>query len=182
MKGMLMVGIISMGLLILPACGYTVPKYRSLAENVRALKATYSNPSQKFQSLSLSPSQKKTDSILCRLDDFIRPPEGKSFEEYVLGGLEDELKFGGLLEKDGTLSLEAEFNQIEFSSVGGNWIIDAKFSTPLGTSLQVKTEYHFEVSAIARDACTMVAEAFPVTVRQFIQEVTNHKTFKTLLE
>jgi len=191
-------GIVLVCIIFLPACtpkngpnsvgNEIISKYEASAENVRMLKSTYSKANQKIQSLAIGKSKIAAGKALgCNYSVNIRPPGGLSFEQYILGGLVDELKFAGLLSEQGTHLVTAVFTHIFFDSGRydsgrpGFWVIRANFSTRDGTSFLIHTRHEFESFLVGSQACVTVVEAFPSAVRQFIQDVTHHETFKSLL-
>ncbi len=169
-------------LMFLSGCTHTIGKYHPSAEQVKALKNNLAKSDNKIKNISLVNGQHESNSLMCRAEGPIEPPNGLSYESYVLQALLYDLKVAGLLSEDGNISLEIKFEDISFSSVTSQWTIQALFLPSTNESFSVKTEHDFEYNFVARIACMKVGREFPLAVQQFNQDVTQNQKFKKLFK
>ncbi|RLA84028.1 MAG: hypothetical protein DRG78_02645 [Epsilonproteobacteria bacterium] len=163
--------------ILFSGCGVKVATYGASSDNVNKLK-TY-NAKLNVNNFTAT---KSDSSIMCRMSDPIKTPNGETFEEYVENALIEELKMAGLYSKDAKITLNGHLNEVNASSTPGsaNWEFSVKVSSSNGKSFTVISKKDYSSSFMAHYACNDMAEAFRPAVQKLISSIINHSEFKTL--
>ncbi|MGB5867388.1 MAG: hypothetical protein WBG69_05885 [Arcobacteraceae bacterium] len=160
-------------------CGVKVATYGASSENVSQLKKYDTKLNVNNFTATTSES-----SIMCRLSDPIKTPNGESFEQYVENALIEELKMAGLYSKDAKITLNGHLNEVSASSTPGtaNWEFSVKVSSSNGESFTVTSKKDYSSSFMAHYACNDMAEAFKPAVQKLITSIINHPKFSSLVK
>jgi hypothetical protein len=158
-------------------CGVKVATYGASSENVSKLK-TY-NTKLNVNNFTATSSD---SSIMCRMSDPIKTPNGETFEKYIENALIEELKMAGLYSKNAKITLSGHLNEVKANSIPGsaNWEFSVKVSSSNGKSFTVKSKKDYSSSFMAHYACNDMAEAFKPAVQKLITKIINHPEFQTL--
>jgi len=163
-------------MLLLEGCATTnvVSEYKASAVNVKNIKGMYAKTGTKVKIAHLTSKKSEEKSVMCRLAGPISAPNDSTFELYIIDALKSEMKFAGIYEHKSKISLKIRFDEINFDSSEGKWIINSKVSAENKNSFNIKSEYGFDASFLGGMACAQVSAAFPKAVEKYINSVISH--------
>ena len=168
--------------LILTGCNTTPPvpalRYAPLADNTMALfRIGGAVDIGEFTGFSKR-------EITCRGGTEIRPPDNKTYTQYIRDAFFDELRQAGIFRINAPVTLTGEVTKVDFTSgfvSGGEWIIIITLHSSNGRSITVMENYPFDTRWAGNVACFNVAQAFAPAVQGLIKGTINHPEFKDLL-
>lgn len=152
----------------LTACiSYPVPPYAVSVENIDSARALKKKKIF-INVLPVTAARKADDTqVNCRAAGPVKITDGRNFAQYASDALRDELALAEVTKPSAANTLRIHFNDIDFSTNGGSkWVFDAVVtyngkSTPIGLSEK------FEGSFMAQNACSEIANNYPIAVRKF---------------
>lgn len=169
-------------ILLIEGCStYAVREHTATVETINKIKEKHKKSGVKINIGSFASNQPDIYEVLCRLAGPIALPNGKSFNSYIIDALKRDMEFAGIYSKDSSVTLNAYFEKIDFSSVSGAWVISVKFYTKNNNYFQVDSEYKFDSAFKGTTACGQVSEAFPKAVEAFIVDTISHPEFARIM-
>ncbi len=180
-KSLLFSSSVALATFLFTGCGIKTSEYNVSADNVQKLR---DYKELKLDVSSFTATKAGESSILCRLAETVSTPKGESFEEYIKEALISELKMAGTYDKNSTLKVSGNLNNIYGSTMFGDayWEINVTITSTNGKSLTVNTKREYPSSYLASTACNNMGTSFSPTIKQLISDILNHKDFSSLLD
>ncbi|MDY0322127.1 MAG: hypothetical protein RBR23_10365 [Arcobacteraceae bacterium] len=166
--------------LLFTGCGIKTQEYNVSADNVSQLRA-YEGIKINVSEFSATKAGEK--STLCRMAETITTPKGESFEKYIQEALVAELKMANLYDKTSNLTISGNIEKIYGSSMIGDafWEVSVTIKSSNGKSIKVDTKREYPSAVLAYTACNNMASSFSPTIKQLVNDIINHKDFKSLI-
>lgn len=123
------------------------------------------------------------DSIMCRAVGNIYLPEKMTYSTYISDAFRKTLLAIDKYSETpaGAHSLDVKLLKVTFSSMAGEWVIDASVSVDGGQPVAVNSVTQYGTAYIAETACRNTADAFDVAAAAFVRQVlTSPEITKTL--
>ena len=162
--------VLSFVLLFVSGCAQIADRYTPSATNVMALKS--SDKSYSVGRFTVSKSV-PTDEIAC-LSLTIKPPENKTFSEFIRESLITDLIIAGVYSENSPNELTANLENVELDTSAlyktSDWHIELTLSLQ-NKSRKVATKYSFRSINIHKTACEVSAERFPDAVREVVFKI-----------
>lgn len=170
-------------LLIEGCASYAIRDHKASVETVNNIKEKFQKSGVKINIGSFVSSKPDIYDIECRLSGPIKPPNGISFNAYIIDALKQDMNFAGIYSEDSTITINVYFEKIDFSSISevDKWIISARFYTSKDNYFKVIGEYKFDTSFSAYAACAQVSEEFPRAVEKYINDTISHPDFARIM-
>ena len=185
------IGLLLVALVGSACSSYTIPRYGLSAENIAGLRRL----NQKVNVGRFTATPLGRTEIGCRSKGPVRTPDGRPFEDYLQRALIEELKVAEKLSDSAPVTLTGHLNQIDFSSMRGDWTMDLTVTSSNGRALTVSSKYDFKTgpaftlapwgggqAAADERACAETAQAFVPAVQVLIGKLVYHADFAALLK
>ena len=162
------------GVLLSGCVACNIPSYSSDKRNLE----TIGKRSTKFNLVASKPSFDDTGKSLCRMVGDVAIPQEKTFTNYLIDGLREELKAQGVLDEKSDNSIEVKFSRVSFSSTLGStlWLIEADY-TFNSIKHTVSTVYNMDSNFVGNVACQNIAANFPNAAAKHFLEFYKSKVF-----
>jgi hypothetical protein len=177
MKGSAFAVLALLAALIAAGCTHTASPYSLGAENQVALRGSAA-PGTKVQVLVTRSGGAATPGT-CRAAGPVSLPGAQTYEVYLQGAFNTELKVAGILDDASSNRVTVELKSIDYSSMLGNgsWTFTAKVSDSQGNSSDVNTTYKYDPEFLASQACQQVAQVFTPAAQMFVGDVLKSAAF-----
>ena len=162
-------------------CALKIREYQVSAKNVKSLKEMHYQSDVNIKVGNFTPNESGTKLLSCRLSNGISPPTGYTFESYIVDAIISEMQFARIYSEDSIISLNINFEKIDFDSSRKSWIIIADLSTANNNSFRIESEYNWPEYSFAEGYCVKVSEFFPDAVRKFISEIISSPKFGQII-
>jgi hypothetical protein len=166
--------------LLLSGCiSYQIPSYSTGPENTRIIDGATEN----VTIVAEKPSFEDTGLIFCRGAGPVKVLEGKNFTDYIVGALEQELKYKNIYNQTSENRIKIKLTKVDFSTALGatNWYIDGQYL--IGEkSVNISTVYNDRSSYFGNVACQNMALYFPKAVSQHLNQLYNDPIFNSYLK
>ncbi|RYZ42539.1 MAG: hypothetical protein EOO71_07505 [Myxococcaceae bacterium] len=160
-------------MLLLSACrAYTPSRYTvsvSNVEKLRTLQRKYPQGALKVSGF-ISESGPLRE-ITCRGAGPVAPPDYKTFEQYLQGALEDDLRMAGVYSDKSQVAVSASIREVDFSSTNGTWTLAALVSAGSVQPFQVSHVGSFSTGIFGDEACRLTAHAFMPAAQDFVKKL-----------
>jgi len=155
---------------------YQVPSYNSELNNIKLLRDT----ATQYRVKLISTAANDNGSIMCRGAGPITVGEQKTYANYVVHGLRQDLIKADAFSEGAPHLIEAVFTKIDFQSDLGasNWYISATYK--LGTnSVHIDTTYNDRSSFAGNVACQNMSLYLPKAVAAHLGQLYSSTLFKS---
>ncbi|MDP9033527.1 MAG: hypothetical protein M3O50_01865 [Myxococcota bacterium] len=170
--------VVVLAVLIAPGCStYAVSRYAVSAPNVAALRMLRGHPIN----VGAFSAAEEVSKIDCRAVGPIKTPDAESFTEYVRAALISELEMAEVYSVTAPVTLTGTLDQIDFSSVSGQWNLGLTVVSSNGKRLRVDETYGFTSSYFGETACNQTAQAFMPGVQDLIAKLVKDPAFRSLV-
>ena len=153
---------------------FNVPTYSADSQNIESIGGR----PNKFNIVSDKPSFEDTGKILCRMAGDITVLKDKTYNDYLLDALREELTTRKLLDDKNDRTVSVKFTKVNLSSSLGStrWFIDGEYNFNGKTQL-VSTVYDMDSNYFADVACNNIALNFPKAVTQHLGQLYKSSVF-----
>lgn len=117
----------------------------------------------------------------CRGLVFITCPDDMTFADYIRNAFIAELKAARLYAPKAPVALTVNLKNVDFSSLTGEWVLDAAVTSSNGKSISVQDTFPFDANLIGVSSCSHAAQSFRPAVQKFITGIIRHKDFPSLV-
>jgi hypothetical protein len=164
---------------LLFGCTYAGQNYRPSFENVEELAKCKS--CHKINVAPFTAARHGASTVMCRAVGPVGTPGGIPFAQYIHEAFVKELKRGNLYAEDAPVVLRGHLNEINFSSVSGNWTIDMTFDDGKHSPFRVAIQHKFTTHFVGDVACVNAANALSNAVEQFLSKLYQDSEFQQVL-
>lgn len=162
--------------LALTGCiSFQAPSYTSAPESLAALKQAHST----YNVALISTAANDDGAITCRGAGPVTVGKGKTYADYVVDALAQDLKKTNTYSPQAPETIKATYTKIDFqSSLGAaNWYINGVYTIGAETAT-VDTTYNDRSSFAGDTACNNMARYFPKAVAAHLNQLYNTHLFK----
>lgn len=153
---------------LLAGCvSFNIPTYTPENQNIEAI----GKRSDKFNIAIEKPLFEDTGKILCRGAGDVTVQQDKTYGEYIIDALKNELKSQDLLDDKSNKIVSIKLTKLDFSSSLGatNWFIDSEYVFN-GKSQSISTIFNMDSNYFGNVACNNMALNFPKAVSQHLNQ------------
>lgn len=165
---------------ILSGCAtYAVSRYSTSPDTEMALKKLGKMQVNVGEFTSSNPGQTH---IVCRGAAPIKTPDGEPFAAFVRKAFVDEIEVAGDYSASAPVTITGKLDNINFSSMSGNWNLALTLNSSNGKSLSQSEKYHFTSSFFGDTACEQTAQALMPAVQDLVQKIVKNPEFESLVK
>lgn len=156
--------------------------YKASTSNVISIQKTLNSKGGKVSVGEVAMAPGVEESPTCRLMGPIKVAPGKSPSQYIKDAFIEELFMAEAYEPDSGTVINAQIEDIKFSSISpASWEIAMSVNSTNSSGYMVSVDYHFNTSWDAYSACRNVADAFGPAVQELLGKVVKHPQFPALV-
>lgn len=170
--------------ILLTSCATTnSTSYKASTNNVITLQNNLKNNNIKVRLGNFTLSNGASDDFTCRMLGSLKVAPGKAVPAYIKEAFQEELFLAQSYDANSSITLDAQIERLEFSSVSpANWDIAMRVTSNNTTSYSVAVKYNFDTSWDAYSACRNVADAFSPAVQELLKQVISNPKFAELIK
>tara|TARA_A100000171_G_scaffold52917_1_gene74228 strand:- start:2428 stop:2979 length:552 start_codon:yes stop_codon:yes gene_type:complete len=134
--------------------------------------------------LPIKPSEDDPNSILCRMAGEIYLPKKMTYSQYLNDAFQKTLSALKIRSDSARLAshvMEIELTEVSFSSLQGEWYINAFVRVDNNSPIEIKSLTEFGTSYYAVQACRNTAESFDEAAANFISQILNHSKIAEMI-
>lgn len=121
-------------------------------------------------------------SIGCRAVGPIETPEGEGFAQFIREAIADELKLANKYDPESQIVIDGELQEIDFSSLSGQWDISLLLLSSNGAQMEVSETYDYSTSYLGETACNQTAQALMPAVQNLVSNAVKSPDFSKMTQ
>ena len=166
--------------LVVSGCStYASSRYSVSVDNVVALRTLNGKTINIGPFTSSTPGQSE---IMCRAVGPIKTPDGEPFSEFIRKAFVDELKMANAFSTSSPITLTANLDSIDFTSMSGAWNLVLTVKSSNGKSMVATEAYNFTSSYYGETGCNQTAQALMPAVQNLVGKIVRSNEFLALVE